>query len=458
MLMRNLLTHPLLISIAILAFIISVTLRADTTVAVIDSGTDIKHVDIENSVWFNPNEIADNNRDEDKNGYQDDVNGWNFAESNNQIIDYSYLGTFGPDIIRFFVLQAKILEGTHTEDELNWMREKVKDKEFIKKLQVFGNFIHGTHVAGITVESNPAAKVLAVKLMPTEVKLPGKSMIANRDKKGIIRNLVKKALGALAKGQMKLLVEVAHYVGDHGARVANGSFGTGYTVAENLVKTAYKTIMRKDPSEELLREYTLHFINTLLEEGKKLAAAAPNTLFVFAAGNEANNNDLNPGSPANIKADNVITVAASYHGEKLGSFSNYGAKNVHIAAPGVVINSAMPGEGHIILSGTSQAAPMVSNVATSIVDANPELTPLQVKQILMETVDFKEFLQGKVASEGTLNGERALHAATLTKSMELGQAISTARTQVADLATQKMAGTPYRNAHQFVLPLMSSFR
>ncbi|MBT3236248.1 MAG: S8 family serine peptidase [Bdellovibrionales bacterium] len=456
--MRKLAISNLLISITMLTLVLTTTIKAETTVAVIDSGTDIQHQDIANNVWFNQDEIADNNRDEDRNGYQDDVNGWNFAESNNQIIDYSYLGTFDQDVTRFFILQAKILEGTHTEDELNWMREKIKDQAFIKQLQVFGNFIHGTHVAGITVDNNPAAKVLSVKLMPTEVKLPGQSLITAQEDKGVIRTLVKKALGALAKAQMQMMVEVATYVGDHGARVANGSFGTGYTVAEGMVKTIYKKIMRKDPPAELVRDYALHFISTLLAEGKKMMAAAPNTLFVFAAGNEANDNDLNPGSPANIVADNLISVAASYHGEKLGSFSNYGANTVHIAAPGVVISSAMPGEGHIILSGTSQAAPMVSNVATSIVDANPNLTPKEVKEILMGTVDLKEFLQGKVKSGGTLNGERALHAAALTKSMEITQAISAARTQVADLVTQKGVGTPYRNAHHFVLPLISNFR
>ena len=48
--------------------------------------------------WVNPVDIADNNRDEDGNGYQDDVHGWNFAEGNNEVIDYSYLGLLNDDI------------------------------------------------------------------------------------------------------------------------------------------------------------------------------------------------------------------------------------------------------------------------------------------------------------------------------------------------------------------------
>lgn len=49
-----------------------------TIVAVIDSGIDINHEDLENVVWINPNEIPNNGKDDDNNGYVDDVHGWNF--------------------------------------------------------------------------------------------------------------------------------------------------------------------------------------------------------------------------------------------------------------------------------------------------------------------------------------------------------------------------------------------
>ena len=47
-------------------------------VAVIDSGVDIEHEDLEGVIWTNPGEIPDNGIDDDKNGYVDDVHGWNF--------------------------------------------------------------------------------------------------------------------------------------------------------------------------------------------------------------------------------------------------------------------------------------------------------------------------------------------------------------------------------------------
>jgi len=50
-------------------------------VAIADSGTDIEHEDLKDVVWTNPKEIAGNNIDDDKNGYADDVHGWNFLGS-----------------------------------------------------------------------------------------------------------------------------------------------------------------------------------------------------------------------------------------------------------------------------------------------------------------------------------------------------------------------------------------
>jgi subtilisin family serine protease len=50
-------------------------------VAVIDGGVDINHEDLKNSIWTNPGETEDNNIDDDKNGYADDVHGWDFIGS-----------------------------------------------------------------------------------------------------------------------------------------------------------------------------------------------------------------------------------------------------------------------------------------------------------------------------------------------------------------------------------------
>lgn len=59
----------------------------EVVVGVIDTGVDINHPDLEDEIWKNPNEIPNNNTDDDKNGYIDDVNGWDFYNDDNTVYD-----------------------------------------------------------------------------------------------------------------------------------------------------------------------------------------------------------------------------------------------------------------------------------------------------------------------------------------------------------------------------------
>lgn len=62
-------------------------------VAVIDSGVDYKHSDLDGNIWVNPREIAGNNRDDDGNGYTDDIRGWDFVTDDNDPMDLEGHGT-----------------------------------------------------------------------------------------------------------------------------------------------------------------------------------------------------------------------------------------------------------------------------------------------------------------------------------------------------------------------------
>ena len=55
----------------------------EVIVAVIDSGVDIEHEDLKGKIWINTKEIPNNKIDDDKNGYVDDVHGWNFLGNSN---------------------------------------------------------------------------------------------------------------------------------------------------------------------------------------------------------------------------------------------------------------------------------------------------------------------------------------------------------------------------------------
>ncbi|WP_081415656.1 S8 family peptidase [Aquimarina latercula] len=59
-------------------------------VGVIDSGVDIEHEDLDDVIWTNPKEIKNNGKDDDQNGYIDDIHGWNFlGDSENENLEYT---------------------------------------------------------------------------------------------------------------------------------------------------------------------------------------------------------------------------------------------------------------------------------------------------------------------------------------------------------------------------------
>lgn len=439
--------------------VLSLTIVATThaaKIAVIDSGLDYKHEMITPNLWTNPLEVEDR-RDNDGNGYQDDVHGWNFAEQNGRIIDYKYLGTFSPDCKKFFDIQGKSFLGKATEEELEWVKEKRKDKEFLSMMGRFGNFVHGTHVAGITVE-NSKNEVMGIKLLPTEVKPFFKGLkIQSQSLTAVDRwELMKKGFDFLASQQMLQLTEIARFVNHHQAHIANGSFGTGFRQAKMITDVVYRILFFKKPSAEDSKKASSLFINALVEAGQGFVNAAPQTLFVFAAGNDGMSNDEFGTSPANIKADNAITVGATYKNEFFAPFSNYGVNMVDIAAPGMLIESAIPGNDYLEVSGTSQAAPYVANVAAQIKDSNPELTPVQIKKILMGTVDKKGFLKTKVNAQGIVNKDRAILAAEMSRSMKLESAITKSRSVVKDVPTTKTENAIFENI--VPIPLTPEFK
>jgi subtilisin len=59
------------------------------TIAIIDDGVDYTHPDLQDNIWSNDREIANNGVDDDRNGFVDDVRGWNFVENNNDPMDRS---------------------------------------------------------------------------------------------------------------------------------------------------------------------------------------------------------------------------------------------------------------------------------------------------------------------------------------------------------------------------------
>ncbi|MFA5509182.1 MAG: S8 family serine peptidase, partial [Vulcanimicrobiota bacterium] len=164
------------------------------------------------------------------------------------------------------------------------------------------------------------------------------------------------------------------YADEMGARVANNSWGGG-----------------------------------MANRGIEAAFADSRTMHLVAAGNDGKSNDTSPTYPANYNLPNIITVAATDHNDNLARFSNYG-REVDLAAPGVDIISTVPGGKYSSMSGTSMAAPHATGAAGLVVSEFPEISNAELRSRLLESVDQKPQLKGKVATGGRLNVAEALRA------------------------------------------------
>jgi subtilisin family serine protease len=138
------------------------------------------------------------------------------------------------------------------------------------------------------------------------------------------------------------------------------------------------------------------------------AAGENGILFVAAAGNNGTDNDRRPHYPSNYKLANVISVAALDNTDSLTSFSNFGAKTVHIAAPGKDIMSTWLSGQYREASGTSMATPQVAGVAALILSAEPGLKVEKLRERVLNSVDKLAGLKGKVESGGRINAAKAV--------------------------------------------------
>lgn len=134
-------------------------------------------------------------------------------------------------------------------------------------------------------------------------------------------------------------------------------------------------------------------------------------LVVCGAGNDSRDNDTMKMYPASFDTPNNIAVAASDSADRLTDFSNFGATEVDLAAPGIGIWTTGITGGYGTALGTSMAAPQVAGAAALVKAANSALGPTDIKAVLLETVDPLANLSGVVLTGGRLNVFRAVTVA-----------------------------------------------
>lgn len=140
------------------------------------------------------------------------------------------------------------------------------------------------------------------------------------------------------------------------------------------------------------------------------AAGKEGIIFIAASGNSSDNTDKRPHYPAGYQLPNVVSVAALDRNDKLASFSNYGAKTVHVAAPGAAIVSTWLQNGFRDASGTSMATPHVAGIAALILSKEPNISVAKLKERLITSVDPLPDLKDKVVSGGRINAAKAVKA------------------------------------------------
>ena len=275
-------------------------------------------------------------------------------------VDYTH-----PDLKNnAWVNEAEASGKAGVDDDLNGYVDDVHGYDFANNSgKVIDDHGHGTHCAGtIGGEGNNSNGVAGVNW---NVRLMG------------LKFMTKEGSGSLANAILSI-----DYARKNGAHILSNSWGGGsFSVA--------------------------------LEKAIKDANDA-GILFVAAAGNSTQNTDNRPSYPASYEVDNVISVAAVDNRGKFGIFSNYGAKTVHVAAPGVNIYSTFPG-GYKTLSGTSMAAPHVAGVAALLL-ANENCktgkceayVPKEIRTRLIETSRPLADLNGGVVSGGIIDAHAAL--------------------------------------------------
>ncbi|WP_284651044.1 S8 family peptidase [Flavobacterium terrisoli] len=409
-------------------------------VGVIDSGVDINHPDLKPVIWTNKKEIPNNRKDDDKNGFVDDVHGWNFlGESNNETLElvrYLRNGDDGSEKYKnaqkeYDTKYQEVFPQKETIDLLvnadKTVREYLKKddytiedlknlssvkydlykskrimlsyadyagEKFHNELEEYKDYVYDQLNYNLNKEFD-GRKPLGDNPDDMNTKKYGNNVVYSKERKDSPHGTHVAGIIAQVRG--------------------NGIGGDG--VANNVEILPVRAVPNGD---EYDKDVALA-IRYAVDNGAKVIngsfgkdysphkewvwdamkyAESKDVLIVLAAGNDGKDVDVEPNYPEDTAdkktelVNNVIKVGAiNYnYGEKvIADFSNFGTDNVDVFAPGVKIYATVDNNNYKYQQGTSMASPNVAGVAALIRSYYPNLKATQVKQILMQSgtsIDF----------------------------------------------------------------------
>src|SRR5262249_19225511 len=136
-------------------------------------------------------------------------------------------------------------------------------------------------------------------------------------------------------------------------------------------------------------------------------------LFVAAANNYTQDNDVIPHYPSGYDSPNIISVAATDDNDNIAAFSNWGATSLDLAAPGSALWSTCRGGGYLRADRTAMAATHGAGPAALVWSAFPDLPALEVKARLLNGVDLIGHIGGNASRPTLTNGRLNVRNALL---------------------------------------------
>jgi subtilisin family serine protease len=418
-------------------------------VAIIDNGIDTAHVDLKANLWVNPKEIAGNKKDDDNNGYVDDIHGWNFIGGRDG--EDVHFDTF--EVTREYARchnqpassgEPPISDQVYCQKvDADYNKQKADITRNVETYrQIHDVLLQITPVLqkAVAPDSLSADRVRALRPSTPQI-TQMRQMYLELASEGATASVIEDGLKSL-EGQLKYALNPSYnprtIVGDtytdvaerhygnsdvmgqdakHGTHVA-GIIGAvrGNGVGVDGIAASVKFMMiRTVPDGDERDKDVANAIRYAVDNGAQVIsmsfgkayspykaavddavkyADAHSVLMVHAAGNDgadlANGKNFpTPFYTGGGRPQNWIEVGASSWkgGDKLAApFSNYGKQQVDVFAPGVDILSTVPGNQYERDSGTSMAAPVVSGLAALILDFYPNLTASDIKTIIMSSV------------------------------------------------------------------------
>jgi subtilisin family serine protease len=415
--------------------------KRTVVVAVVDGGVDTAHVDLRANLWRNTKEVAGNNRDDDGNGFVDDVLGWNFiGGADGKSVHWDTwevtrlhaacmrkaapAGTPCDEVAKDFQekrSEAERILGRLNEIEPAYQRAVQVLKQALRtdtitpdRLRALGPYGPSVQQARDLYQQITDQGITPKVFAETRRELEGQlayKLNPNFDPRGIVgddqANLAQKnygnrdVMGPDAK-------HGTHVAGIIGAVQDNNTGIDGVAPAVRIMSV--RTIPEGDERDKDVANAIRYAVDNgaqiinmsfgkdwspnknIVDEAMKYADDK-GVLLVHAAGNDGEDLAVKQNFPAPVSKDgarlrNWIEVGAtSWRGvDSLAApFSNYGRQQVDVFAPGEDILSTVPGGEYERQSGTSMAAPVVSGLAALIMAYYPELNAADVKRVILES-------------------------------------------------------------------------